>query len=86
MRRSWAPSRQAPSNRCPCCARYATPRRPCCAKKGYLAAVQVPTQRIEDGVVRMETLYARITTIRARGQTGGAEAKLAAYLNKLTRG
>ena len=52
--------------------------------KGYLAAVQVPTQRIENGVVRMETLYARITTIRARGQTGGAEAKLAAYLNKLT--
>jgi hemolysin activation/secretion protein len=52
--------------------------------KGYLAAVQVPTQRIENGVVRMETLYARITTIRARGETGGAEAKLAAYLNKLT--
>jgi hemolysin activation/secretion protein len=53
--------------------------------KGYLAAVQVPTQRIENGVVRMETLYARITTVRARGQTGGAEAKLAAYLNKLTQ-
>jgi hemolysin activation/secretion protein len=52
--------------------------------KGYLAAVQVPTQRIEDGVVRMETLYARITTVRARGQTDGADAKLAAYLNKLT--
>ena len=52
--------------------------------KGYLAAVQVPTQRIENGVVTMETLYARITTIRARGQTSGAEAKLAAYLNKLT--
>src|ERR1700752_3335215 len=52
--------------------------------KGYLAAVQVPTQRIENGVVRMETLYARITTIRARGETGGAEAKLAAYLNRLT--
>src|SRR5262245_37092034 len=52
--------------------------------KGYLAAVQVPTQRIENGVVRMETLYARITTVRARGQTGGAEAKLAAYLNTLT--
>ncbi len=52
--------------------------------KGYLAAVQVPTQKIENGVVRMETLYARITTIRARGETGGAEAKLAAYLNKLT--
>lgn len=53
--------------------------------KGYLAAVQVPTQRIEDGVVRMETLYARVTTVRARGQTDGAEAKLAAYLGKLTQ-
>ena len=52
--------------------------------KGYLAAVQVPTQRIETGVVRMETLFARITTVRARGQTGGAEAKLAGYLSKLT--
>ena len=53
--------------------------------KGYLAAVQVPTQRIENGVVRMETLYARVTTVRARGQTDGAEEKLAAYLNKLTQ-
>jgi hemolysin activation/secretion protein len=53
-------------------------------EKGYLAAVQVPTQRIENGVVRMETLYARVVTVRARGQTDGAEAKLAAYLNKLT--
>ena len=52
--------------------------------KGYLAAVQVPTQRIENGVVRLEVLYARVTTIRARGQTGGAEAKLAGYLSKLT--
>lgn len=52
--------------------------------KGYLAAVQVPTQRIENGVVQMETLFARITTVRARGQTDGAEAKLAAYLSKLT--
>ena len=52
--------------------------------KGYLAAVQVPTQRIENGVVRMEMLYARVTTVRARGQTGGAEAKLAGYLSKLT--
>jgi hemolysin activation/secretion protein len=30
-------------------------------------------------------LYARVTTIRARGQTGGAEAKLAGYLSKLTK-
>lgn len=53
--------------------------------KGYLAAVQVPTQRIEDGVVRLEVLYARVTAIRARGQTSGAEAKLAGYLTRLTQ-
>ena len=53
--------------------------------KGYLAAVQVPTQRIENGVVRLEVLYARVTTIRARGETSGAEAKLAGYLSKLTQ-
>ena len=52
--------------------------------KGFLAAVQVPTQRIENGQVRLELLYARVTTIRARGETGGAEAKLAGYLHKLT--
>ncbi len=52
--------------------------------KGYLAAVQVPTQRIESGVVRLEVLYARVTAIRARGQTSGAEAKLAGYLTRLT--
>lgn len=54
-------------------------------EKGYLAAVQVPTQQIQNGVVRLEVLYARVTTIRARGQTGGAEAKLAGYLSKLTQ-
>lgn len=52
--------------------------------KGYLAAVQVPTQRIENGVVRLEVLYARITAVRARGQTSGAEAKLTSYLSRLT--
>ena len=52
--------------------------------KGFLAAVQVPTQRIENGQVRLELLYARVTTVRARGETGGAEAKLAGYLGKLT--
>lgn len=54
--------------------------------KGFLAAVQVPVQRIEGGHVRMEVLYARITTIRARGETRGAEGKLHAYLAQLTAG
>ena len=52
--------------------------------KGYLAAVQVPTQRIEDGNVTLEVLYARVSAIRARGETGGAEAKLEQYLGHLT--
>ena len=52
--------------------------------KGYLAAVQVPTQKIENGIVRLEVLYARVTAVRARGQVGGAEAKIAGYLSKLT--
>lgn len=53
--------------------------------KGYLAAVEVPVQRIENGEVRLEVLYARVTAIRARGETQGAEAKLKAYLDHLTQ-
>jgi hemolysin activation/secretion protein len=54
--------------------------------KGYLAAVQVPTQRIENGIVQFEVLYARVSAIRARGQTQGAERKLQDYLGHLTEG
>ncbi len=53
--------------------------------KGYLAAVQVPTQKIEDGRIRMEVIYARISAVRARGETRGAERKLEQYLTALTR-
>jgi hemolysin activation/secretion protein len=52
--------------------------------RGYLAAVQVPTQKIENGQVRMEVLYARISSVRARGETQGAESKLQQYLGALT--
>lgn len=54
--------------------------------KGYLAAVQVPTQQIENGEVRMEVIYARITAVRARGETQGAEHKLEQYLGALSEG
>lgn len=54
--------------------------------KGYLAAVQVPTQRIENGIVQFEVLYARVSAIRARGETQGAERKLQDYLGHLTTG
>ena len=83
MRRTWAEyagTNQPVSVICEIRDRAATYLR----DKGYLAAVQVPTQRIEDGNVKLEVLYARITTVRARGQTKGAEAKLTQYLNRLT--
>lgn len=51
--------------------------------KGYLAATQVPTQRIEDGIVTFEVLYGRIVAVRAQGETRGAEAKLQQYLGRL---
>nr|WP_245842938.1 ShlB/FhaC/HecB family hemolysin secretion/activation protein [Sphingomonas laterariae] len=54
-------------------------------RKGYLAAVQVPTQKIENGTVRFEVLYARVTAIRVRGDAGRTENLIASYLNRLTR-
>ena len=53
---------------------------------GYLAAVQVPAQRIEGGVVRLEVLYARLTAVRLRGQAGPNEALVARSLRKLETG
>ena len=52
---------------------------------GYIAAVQVPQQRIEGGVVRFQVLLARLTQIRVRGEASGAETALAAYLGQLTK-
>lgn len=53
-------------------------------RRGYLAAVQVPVQRIENGVVKFEVLFAKIVAIRVRGDAGPAEGLLASYLGKLT--
>lgn len=53
-------------------------------RKGYLAAVQVPVQRIENGVVKFEVLFAKIVAIRVRGNAGKAEHLLAGYLSHLT--
>lgn len=52
--------------------------------KGYLAATQVPTQRISDGKVTFEVLYGTISAVRARGETRGAETKLQQYLGRLS--
>ena len=40
---------------------------------GYIAAVQVPEQRIDDGVVRFQVLMAHLTQVRVRGDATGAE-------------
>ncbi|GAA4714042.1 ShlB/FhaC/HecB family hemolysin secretion/activation protein [Sphingomonas lutea] len=50
---------------------------------GYIAAVQVPEQRIADGVVRFRVLMAKITGVRVRGNASGAERTIAGYLNQL---
>ena len=53
---------------------------------GYLAAVQVPVQRIENGVVDFEVLYARVTQIRVIGAAGRNERLLQGYLGHLADG
>jgi hemolysin activation/secretion protein len=52
---------------------------------GYIAAVQVPEQRIEGGIIRFQVLMAHLTQVRVRGEATGAETVLAAYLNQLTK-
>lgn len=52
---------------------------------GYIAAVEVPEQRIEDGVVRFRVVLARLTQVRVRGNASGAERLIAGFLNQLTR-
>ena len=51
---------------------------------GYVAAVEVPEQRIADGTVHFQVLMAKLVAIRVRGNAGRAERLIAAYLNKLT--
>jgi len=52
---------------------------------GYLAAVQVPPQRIEaGGTVRMDVLAARLVEVQLRGDAGNSERLIAAHLEKLT--
>ncbi|MEP7130195.1 MAG: ShlB/FhaC/HecB family hemolysin secretion/activation protein [Sphingomicrobium sp.] len=52
---------------------------------GYIAAVQVPEQRIADGVIRFRVLMAHLTQVRVRGDASGAEQLIAGYLGRLTK-
>ncbi|WP_170234835.1 ShlB/FhaC/HecB family hemolysin secretion/activation protein [Croceicoccus sediminis] len=51
---------------------------------GYLAAVQVPPQTIEDGTLRLDVLAARITRLQIKGDAGPNEGILLRYLSPLT--
>jgi hemolysin activation/secretion protein len=51
---------------------------------GYIAAVEVPEQRIADGNVRFQVLMAKLVGLRVRGEAGRSERTIAAYLERLT--
>ena len=51
--------------------------------KGYLAAVRVPAQTIDDGVVRLDILAARMTRVEVRGDAGANERLLQRYLSRI---
>ncbi|MBK8629250.1 MAG: ShlB/FhaC/HecB family hemolysin secretion/activation protein [Sphingomonadales bacterium] len=52
-------------------------------QRGYLAAVQIPPQKIENGVVRFDVLMARIVGFQVRGNAGKAEGIISRYLNAI---
>jgi hemolysin activation/secretion protein len=54
--------------------------------RGYIAAVQVPAQRIEGGEVRLEVLYAKVTTVRVMGDAGSNARVFERYLERLKDG
>lgn len=51
---------------------------------GYVAAVEVPEQRIADGTLRLRVVMARLVVLRVRGNAGRAEQRIASYLERLT--
>lgn len=54
-------------------------------QQGYLAAVQIPPQRIDAGAaVRMDVLLARLVEVQVRGDPGNAERLITAHVEKLT--
>ena len=49
-------------------------------ERGYLAAVQVPPQEIENGIVRLDVLMARVVAVQVRGEVGRSERMIAGFL------
>jgi hemolysin activation/secretion protein len=52
---------------------------------GYIAAIEIPEQRIAGGTIRFDVLMAKIVAIRVRGDAGRSEPIIGRYLAKLSR-
>jgi hemolysin activation/secretion protein len=52
-------------------------------RAGYLAAVQVPPQRIENGVVKFDVLIAKLVGFQVRGDAGKSEPLIQRYLTAI---
>lgn len=52
-------------------------------RAGYLAAVQVPAQKIDGGTVKFDVLLAHMADVQVRGEAGASEAVLRRYIDKI---
>ncbi len=50
---------------------------------GYLAAVEIPEQRLAGGAAEFRVVLGRLTALRVRGEAGPSEKVLARYMQKL---
>jgi hemolysin activation/secretion protein len=51
--------------------------------KGYLAAVQIPPQKIEGGSVKFDVLLAKLVNFQVRGNVGKASGLISGYLESI---
>lgn len=49
-------------------------------RQGYLAAIEVPAQKIESGVVKFDVIVAKIVGFQVRGNPGKSEKRISEYL------
>jgi hemolysin activation/secretion protein len=52
-------------------------------RKGYLAAVQIPPQKIDSGTVKFDVLLARVVNFQVRGNVGKSGGLIAGYLEEI---
>jgi hemolysin activation/secretion protein len=54
-------------------------------RERYVATIQIPAQRIDDGVLRLEVVTSRIVEMRVRGEPGPYEKRLQQSIEALKR-